>query len=540
MKSHRPALLVGFFALFVSVGQFAVADAPAPAASEAPAGQSPAAAPNQAAPAPAPAPIGEGAASTAWIVPIRGDIEPSVAAFVRREGRRAVASGAGIVVFEIDTFGGRVDTALQITSFIGSIKGAKTVAWIKSGEESMGVSWSAGALIAMSCAEIYMANGTSIGAAAPVTVGDDGQMTAMGEKTVSAVRSQMAALAEKNGHPPAIALAMVDKDVELWEIEVDGVSRVAALGEVERLEKEKGPAVKRLQVVSPKGKLLSLTAQEAHRYGLAAGIADDQAALLTSLGAAAEAVQLEPSFADAVVAFLTSGAVQAILILIGLVALFLEINTPGFGVPGVIALVSFLGVFGANALLGSVGSLELILFLVGIGLLAVEIFVIPGFGVIGISGFALIGLSLVLSMQDFIVPTQDWQWDLLGRNLVVVAFGLIAAITGIAVIALFGPRLRIFDGLTLKTKIAGTAGGPDPETLAAGEATAAAGETAEPDYAALVGKRGRSASTLRPSGKAEIEGAVYAVEADGAFIEPGIDIEVVRVRGNRIVVRRIS
>jgi membrane-bound serine protease (ClpP class) len=309
---------------------------------------------------------------------------------------------------------------------------------------------------------------------------------------------------------------------------------------VERLEKEKGVTVKRLTLISPKGKLLSLTAGEAVRYGLARGTADDQETLLSTLGAAPVATELTPSVSDRLVAILTSGPVQALLILVGLVALFLEINTPGFGIPGVIALVSFLGVFGANALLGSVGSLEMILFLVGIGLLAVEIFVIPGFGVVGISGFILIGASLVLAMQDFVVPTQDWQWDLLGRNLLVVTLGLIAAITGIAIIALTGPRLRIFDRLMLKTKIVGTAGGPDPDSLPAGAAVTTVAETGEPDYAALVGKRGVAVSTLRPSGKARIEGEVRAVEADGAFIEPGTEIEVVRVRGNRIVVKNAA
>jgi membrane-bound serine protease (ClpP class) len=140
----------------------------------------------------------------AWIIPIRGDIEPSLSVFVRREGRRAQARGAKYIIFEIDTFGGRVDTALQITSFIMSIKDARTVAWVNNGADSMGVSWSAGALIAFSCSDIYMAGGTSMGAAAPVTMGPGGAAEAAGEKTVAAVRSQMAALAERNGHPPAL------------------------------------------------------------------------------------------------------------------------------------------------------------------------------------------------------------------------------------------------------------------------------------------------------------------------------------------------
>jgi membrane-bound serine protease (ClpP class) len=131
-----------------------------------------------------------------------------------------------------------VDTALQISSFIGSVKDAKTVAWVRGGPDSLGVSWSAGALIAFSCSSIYMAGGTSMGAAAPVTIGADGKPESAGEKTTSAVRSQMAALAEKNGHPASVALAMVDADVELYEVTVDGALRLATPADLERLDKD--------------------------------------------------------------------------------------------------------------------------------------------------------------------------------------------------------------------------------------------------------------------------------------------------------------
>lgn len=482
----------------------------------------------------------------AFIVPIKGTIEPSIAAFVRRESNRALREDAAFIVYEIDTFGGRVDTALQISSFIGSIKKAKTVAWVRGGPDSMGVSWSAGALIALSCSTIYMAGGTSIGAAAPVTVGADGKPESAGEKTTSAVRSQMAALAEKNGHPASIALAMVDADVELWEVDVGGEIRASTSADLERLEKEHPGAAKKGPAISEKGKLLSLTAGEAERYRLSAGTVDDLPGLLSVLGASGDASELAPSAADAIVSFLTSGPVQTLLILLGLVALFLEINTPGFGIPGAVAIVAFLGVFGANALLGSVDSLELILFLAGLGLLAVEIFVLPGFGVAGVSGLVLIGASLVFSMQDFVIPDQPWKWELFGRNLLVVAIGLMAAVAGIAILALFGPRLRVFDRLTLKTAIRGTAGGPDiPDTLAADPASANAlladvSEEDEMPLVSLVGKRGVAVSVLRPVGRADFEGRSYSVESNGDYIPAGTPVEVHRVRGNRIIVKTVA
>ncbi|MDR0589239.1 MAG: nodulation protein NfeD [Spirochaetaceae bacterium] len=477
-----------------------------------------------------------------WIIPIRGDIEPSMAAFVRREVRKALAGDAAFIVFEIDTFGGRVDSALQITSFIMSIKKAETIAWVQNSGESMGVSWSAGALIALSCSRIYMAQGTSMGAAAPVIAGADGSTDAAGEKTVAAVRSQMAALAERNGHPPGIALAMVDLDVELWEVSVDGEVMALTLGELERLEQEASggeapsPRVERLSVISPQGKLLSLTAGEACRFGLARGFADDREALAAALGAGGTITESIPSAADGVLTLLTSAPVQAILIILGIVMLFLEIQTPGFGIPGVAAIIAFSAVFGSSALLGKVESLEIILFLLGIGLLSVEIFILPGFGIAGISGLVLIGISLIFSMQDFVIPRFDWEWGLLGRNAAVVSAGLLAAITGIAVIALLGPRIKIFDRLTLKTRITGTAGGP----MSSGDALPGEEAAGVEDFGGLLGKTGTAASTLRPSGKVEIEGRLYAAEGDGVFIEPGKPVEIIRVQGNRIVVRALK
>ncbi|MDR0404009.1 MAG: nodulation protein NfeD [Treponema sp.] len=471
----------------------------------------------------------------AWIIPIQGDIAPSLVTFVRREARKAAAGGAGYIIFEIDTFGGRVDSALQITSFIMSIKDARTVAWVRNSENSMGVSWSAGALIALSCADIYMAPGTSMGAAAPVALGVDGTTEATGEKTVAAVRSQIAALAERNGHPTGIALAMVDYDVELWEVKVEGVTKALSGAELERLEGERAQTglpeeLERIAVISPAGKLLSLTAGEAYRYGLARGLVEDRDALLDVLGAGLTVEESVPSAADGLIALLVSGPVQAVLILIGLVMVFMEIQSPGFGIPGTVAIIAFLLVFGSSALLGRVGSLELILFILGLGLLAIEIFVLPGFGVAGISGLVLIAFSLIFSMQDFIIPRFEWEWDLMGRNAMVVVLALIAAVTGIAVIALLGPKTKMFDKIMLKTQI--------NETASEGGGWKNDGGV-EADYNALPGKTGKALTVLRPIGKAVVDGETYQVEADGSFIEAGVEIKITRIKGNTIVVRSV-
>jgi len=160
-------------------------------------------------------------------------------------------------------------------------------------------------------------------------------------------------------------------------------------------------------------------------------------------------------------------------------------------------------------------------------------------------------------MQDFVIPRFDWEWTLFGRNVMVVFVGLILSITGIAIVALLGPKIKIFDRLTLKTSITGTAGGPDPDSPV-GKAISADMQKGNGDVSpntgiynsglpledeenleALVGKIGVTDSILRPSGRAVLDEKVYTVEADGEFIDSGRGIVVTRVRGNRIIVKRV-
>jgi membrane-bound serine protease (ClpP class) len=335
---------------------------------------------------------------------------------------------------------------------------------------------------------------------------------------------------------------MVDYDVELWEVLVEGETRVLTLQELELLEKDAeagGPNPERRGLVSSPGKLLSLTSGEALRYGLARGLADDRDSLLAAIGARPPAVESVPGPADGIISLLTSGPAQILLIILGLVMIFLELQSPGFGIFGVVAILAFVTVFGSGALLGRVGSLEIILFLIGLGLLVVEIFITPGFGFMGISGFILIGLSLLLSMQDFVIPRFDWEWTMLGRNAVVVFTGLVAAICGVAVIMLLGPKIRLFNRLTLSTQITGTAHGPLPGDPAAGDPAAAPGTGGREMYQSLVGKIGVAATPLRPVGRVEIEGELYEVQAEGLFVDSGRGVKVTKVRGNTVTVRLV-
>ncbi len=152
------------------------------------------------------------------VIPIIGEIDRAQVVLIRRGIEEARENGSEYIIFEIDTFGGRVDSALQITTLIGAQQDAVTIAYVTISAEGTGVSWSAGALISFACDMIFMAPGTSIGAATPVIQQRDGSVQTGSEKTVSAIRTQMAALAEKNGYSRAIALAMVDPDIEIFEV----------------------------------------------------------------------------------------------------------------------------------------------------------------------------------------------------------------------------------------------------------------------------------------------------------------------------------
>lgn len=462
----------------------------------------------------------------AFIVPIHGEIDRPLAVYITRSAERARDAGVSYVIFDIDTFGGRVDSALEITTQIGALTDIETIAYVRVRPEGTGVSWSAGAIISMAADRIYMAPGTSMGAAAPVLQSPGGGQEAASEKTVSAVRTQMAALAEKNGYPRPIALAMVDADVEALEVLVDGERRIITGDELSRLEEEAeagGPAVEVERTISEAGKLLSLTAGEMERFGVSSGSPATFDELYGELGVAPEAVvEIAPDSADQIVSVLTGGAFTSLLILVGLVALFLEITSPGFGIPGSVAVIAFSLIFTANFMLGRVGSLELLLFMAGLVLLLLEVFVIPGFGVAGISGLALLVVSLVLSMQGFVVPEFDWQWARLNRNVLLVLANTVGAFLLFGGFAYLFGRTNMFSRLKLA----------DTQETSAGF-TVQTNEVRD----RYLGRTGRAVSTLRPAGSADIDDERMSVESDGEWIEAGASIEVVRVDGNRIIVR---
>jgi membrane-bound serine protease (ClpP class) len=429
----------------------------------------------QAAPAPTAHPV-------VYVLPIHGVVDLGLAPFVQRVLDEAAKARAAAVILEVNTFGGRVDAAVVIRDALLRAR-VPTVAYV----DKRAIS--AGALIALAAERIAMADGGTIGAATPVEIGaSGGSAQPVAEKTVSYVRKEFRATAEIRKRPARLAEAMVDADVEI-------------------------PGL------NAKGKLLTLTTEEALRHGIADFRAASVAAVLTTLGYdGAEIRRVTPAGAETLVRFLTQPLVSSLLTTIGILGIILELRTPGFGVPGVLGMVSLGLFFWGHWLVRLAGWEEILLVAGGLVLLTVEIFVTPGFGLAGTLGLVALvgglGLSLVGSGAT---------WEVILGAAGQVVLSLLLAIAVSLAMLRFLPRLPFGRRLVLDTE------------LGAGEGSTSA--TAA-DLMWL-GKRGTAASTLRPSGIATFEGDRVDVVSDGEFIEAGDPVTVIKVDGNRIVVRQL-
>lgn len=408
------------------------------------------------------------------IVPVEGVIDGGLAAFIERAVKEAQDKKMDGVIFRVNTPGGRIDSAVFIKDTILNA-GIQTVAFVDKSAIS------AGSLISIACDSIYMATGSSIGAATAVDM--EGKKAS--EKVISYFRAQMRATAEAKHRRPDIAEAMVDE-----QLEVSGINK--------------------------KGQLITFTYVEALRAGYSNGTVDNIEGVVKALGKpGAKAVEFRLNWTEYVVRFLTNPIVSSLLISIGFLGLLAELKAPGWGVGGTIAVIALALFFGSHYIVKLAGLGEIILLIAGIVLVTLEIFVIPGFGVAGVAGIALILASLFLSL----IGSLPSSGDLFRASYTVGGSLIITAAAGYFVI-------RSFHKGFFLNKIA----------LSTVE-NAKEGYTSASDYSTLTNKKGIAVSTLRPAGIAEIEGKRRDVVTQGEYIEKGTEIIVIEIEGSRIVVR---
>jgi membrane-bound serine protease (ClpP class) len=409
-------------------------------------------------------------------IPVHGVIELGLAPFVARSLREAAASDARAAILDIETPGGRVDAAEQI---VDALKNADVPVYAFVNRRA----FSAGALISLATDNIYMRPGSVIGAATPVT--GEGQKAP--EKIVSAMRSEMRALAEDRKLDPRVAEGMVDE-----EIEIAGVKE--------------------------KGKLLTLTTEEAVRLGYATSV-EDWDALLAQLNLAGSTVhQTSVNWAEAVVRFFTHPIVAPLLLSLGFIGLVIEIKTPSFGLAGAAGIGALGLFFGSHYLVGLAGMGELLLIGGGLLLLAIEMFVLPGFGIAGIIGLLALTGGIYLSLVSSFSSAAE-----MAQAAGILSLSLIVLLVAVWALVRHLPRSGRRSGIML------------------GEATSReTGYLSAPDRAELVGATGVALTDLRPAGAARIGEERLDVTAETDWISAGSTVRVIRSDGYRHVVQKIE
>lgn len=470
----------------------------------------------------------------AAVIAVHGMIDDGLFQSIKRRSAEAMENGAAYLIYEIETYGGLVQSADDISKYlIQDISDeVETVAYVN--REAI----SAGAMISVSCEDIIMREGTTIGASAPIVMGGELE-GAEREKIESFIRAIFSRAAEANGYPEALLKAMVSQNLEVWQI-----SNLKT-GENEYFEKEYLPTdpntydLDSKQLIVKEGELLTLTAAKAKEYGIARAVTADLDEALAFLEArddvdfAQPIPRLETNWSEEMVRFLNSPTVVSILVLGILLGIYVEFNTPGLGLPALLAVTCLTILIGSKFLIGMANWVEIAILALGVILLMVEIFVIPGFGVAGFLGITFIlvglfGLFIRNAPGEIPWPQDPISWEVLANNLFAVAIGFLAFLVVAVIISKYIDRMPFLRSLVLKSASGVEAARPALSEQQQQEAI----QMLQP------GQVGKAISVLRPAGKARFGEQLADVVTPGEYIEEGIEVEITEIRGNRIVVQR--
>lgn len=458
------------------------------------------------------------------VTSITGSLEEGMIPTLERAVRRAKELRSGTLILEIDTPGGAVDIMNRLGDLLRT-QGVTSIAYVTR------EAGSAGAYLALCCSKVFTAEHAAIGSAYPIVmVPGVGLITDIDpkiiEKQVSFLRAKFRDAAQAHGKDglAAMAQAFVDPQVGVVLAATPSGERVLTQVEFEDLVAQSGPGqVRLLKTICPEGKLLALSAAEAFEYGLSDGIVTSREELLDAVDLAGiPVVEVAPSWSERFVNQL-GGMVRYVLFGLGALLLLLELKAPGFGLLGIGGLLLLGLVFFRNYLAGLADLPEILLIILGVVMLALELFVLPGFGILGFLGIACIALGAIFSFLPFLFPASpsesSYLRDVLG-DFGAMLVCIVAAIFPLTRWIL--PRLPWFQRMTL-------AGAPT--------AVGTSGALAEPSVTTTIGARGVAVTDLRPAGKVEFAGAQFDARSDGSYVERGAAIVVVAVEHNHVVVR---
>ncbi|HPI79186.1 MAG TPA: NfeD family protein [Cyclobacteriaceae bacterium] len=419
------------------------------------------------------------------VMEIKAEIDPRMTRYVNLALDHAESIGADYVIVEMDTYGGVLTDSKDI---VDRILDFKAPIWVFINKDAA----SAGALISIACDSIYMAPGATIGAA---TVVQGGTGEAAPDKYQSYMRSIMRSTAEHNGRDPRIAEGMVDE-------------RIA------------------IDSITTEGSVITFTTKEALKYGYCEAQVSSIDDILQRNGVPDyELVRFEVGNVEKVIAFFLNPFISGILILVIMGGLYFELQTPGVGFPilaSITALVLYLVPYYLN---GLAQNWEIIALFVGIVLILLEVFVIPGFGLAGITGIAMTVGAMVLIM----VNNDFFNFDMVPLNDIIVAsLAIFGGLTG-GVLLLFVGGVRLsHSGLFKRISLT--------DTQAQSEGYTSNFNTGMD----LVGKTGTAYTVLRPSGKIMVEDQIYDAFSRGDYIEKGDTVKVLGIEGSTLKVRKVT
>ena len=476
------------------------------------------------------------AAKTAVII-CKGLIDDGLYKSIRRRTDVALAEGAEYLLYEISTYGGLLQSGDDISKyFILEVgKKAHTVAYITT--EAI----SAGAMISVSCQDIIMLENTTIGDCAPIQIGAKLEGVER-EKTESFTRAAFVRAAEANGYPEALLKAMVSMQLEVYRVENLKTGEYEFF-EVDKLSKDANEYdLDNKELIVRDDELLTLTASKACEYGIARAQVKDLAGVLDFLAKrdgvtfVGEPIVLDTLWSEEMVRWLNSPVVMAVLVTLAMLGVYIEFNTPGVGLPGLVAVICFAIIIGSKYLVGLANWVEVALFIVGVLLLLIEIFILPGFGIAGFTGIlcilaGLFGMLIKNPPDKLPWPQTQPDWQVFIDGVWALSFGFIGFVVLAWLLTKYLPKLQFLSGLILvptapkvgtEFEVSMTAP-PESETIAVN-----------------VGDVGEVVSTLRPAGKAKFGDAVVDVVAEAEFLDKGTRIEIIGIHGNRVIVKAVE
>ena len=452
------------------------------------------------------------------IIRFEGEILPQLEAYLYRKLDAARQQGADLVILEIDSPGGRLKESLDIAEHLQKLGWAHTVAYVP--REAI----SGAAIAALGCDEILIAPPARIGDAGPIILGEDSLFRLAPEKMVSYLTDALRSLAEAKGRPPALAEAMADKDLKVHHVRNKKTGQKTYISERDLAGKPGEWEDLGTVPASGGGRFLALTGKEAVELGLADALISHRDELGGRYGL--ELHVIEPTGVDIAVEFLSSWLITALLLIVGLLALYMEAMSPGHGIGGLVAAACFLLLFWSHFLGGTADWLEVLLFILGVACIAVEVFLLPGTIVPGLVGAALILVSLVMASQGFLIPETARELHTLAGTMamIVVSCGIFVA----AAVLL----TRRMDSLPLLNRL--MLAPPDAESATDKPLSS----TGDPRPA--VGDLGVAHTPLRPGGKGRFGERTMDVLASGDFLDRGTPIRIVRVTGNQVLVEAVE